>query len=61
MKNLNYGADYLYPHDFDIHFTTQEYMPDALKNTRFYQPADNEREKEQLRRMKQYWNDKYNY
>lgn len=38
MKELGYGKDYQYPHDYDDAFVTQEYFPDALAGTRFYHP-----------------------
>ncbi len=41
MKQMGYGADYKYPHDFPGHFVQQQYLPDALTDTRFWHPADN--------------------
>ena len=41
MKEMGYGADYKYPHDFPGHFVQQQYLPDQLVNTRFWTPADN--------------------
>jgi len=38
MKELGYGKDYQYPHDYDETFVTQEYFPDALAGRRFYHP-----------------------
>jgi putative ATPase len=38
MKELGYGKDYEYPHDYEETFVTQEYFPDALAGTRFYHP-----------------------
>ncbi len=38
MKELGYGKDYQYPHDYGDAFVTQEYFPDALAGTRFYHP-----------------------
>jgi putative ATPase len=46
MKELNYGKDYLYPHDFPNHYVNQSYLPEELKNISFYTPADNPREQE---------------
>lgn len=46
MKEMGYGADYKYPHDYPGHYIAQQYLPDALAATaRFYHPADNPREK----------------
>lgn len=44
MKEMGYGADYKYPHDFPGHYIAQQYLPDALTSARFYHPADNPRE-----------------
>ncbi len=41
MKQMGYGADYKYPHDFPGHWVAQQYLPDALTGTRFWQPAPN--------------------
>ncbi|MBP3535169.1 MAG: replication-associated recombination protein A, partial [Muribaculaceae bacterium] len=41
MKQMGYGADYKYPHDYPGHFVEQQYLPDALAGTRFWHPADN--------------------
>jgi putative ATPase len=44
MKNLNYGADYQYPHDLPGRFSAQDYLPEGLEHLHLYQPAENERE-----------------
>lgn len=49
MKKLNYGADYKYAHDFENHYVDQQYLPDKLVNTTFYEPAPNSKE-EQIRK-----------
>jgi len=46
MKELGYGKDYQYPHDYEDTFVTQEYFPDALAGTRFYYPKGAGFEKE---------------
>lgn len=45
MKNLHYGEDYLYPHDFPNNFVKQQYLPDAIANKRFWEAQDNVNEK----------------
>ena len=45
------GQNYLYPHDFENHYVRQQYLPDDLKNTRFYSYGDNKNEQA----AKQYW------
>jgi len=59
MKNLGYGKEYLYPHDFENHFKEQEYFPDKLSGTTLYQPADNLREKELKNYILSCWKHKY--
>ena len=44
MQELGYGKDYIYPHDYPGHFVPQQYLPDALLGSSFWQPADNPHE-----------------
>ena len=46
MKNIGYGKDYKYAHDFDNNFVEQEFLPEKIKGTKFYDPQDNPRENE---------------
>ena len=46
MKNLDYGAEYKYPHDYPYHYTVQEYFPDEVKNRKYYIPTEMGREKQ---------------
>lgn len=41
MKDMGYGHEYKYAHDFDNHFALQQYLPDALVGTRFWMPQQN--------------------
>lgn len=41
MKDIGYGADYKYPHDYPGHYVKQQYMPDELKNIRIWQCQNN--------------------
>ena len=61
MKELDYGKDYKYAHDFEGHFVEQEFMPAGLEGHRFYDPADNPREAELARRMAALWRGKYKH
>ncbi|MGH1337068.1 MAG: replication-associated recombination protein A [Aureispira sp.] len=61
MKQLDYGKDYLYSHDYPGNFVHQEYMPDAVTNTKLYDPGKNQREQAHRNYLKHYWKDKYNY
>lgn len=59
MKELNYGKDYKYAHDFEGHFVEQEFMPAGLEGHRFYEPSDNPKEAELARRIATLWRGKY--
>jgi putative ATPase len=61
MKNLNYGKGYKYAHEFENSFTEMEFMPEAIKNTRLYEPGKNAREDEIRKFLKERWKDKYDY
>ena len=59
MKNLNYGRDYKYAHDYEGNFVEQEFFPEGLEGTKFYNPADNAQEKAIADRIKARWKNKY--
>ncbi|MEK9957644.1 MAG: replication-associated recombination protein A [Flavobacteriaceae bacterium] len=59
MKELDYGKNYLYPHDYPNHSVAQEYMPDELQETPFYIPASNPAELRLRDYLKNIWGDKY--
>jgi putative ATPase len=61
MKELGYGDDYKYAHSFDNNFVLDEYLPDKIAQSNFYQPQDNPREKEFLLRLHNLWKGKYGY
>ena len=61
MKNLDYGKGYQYAHSHDNNFSEQEYLPDALAGTKFYDPGNNPRENELRNYLKKLWKDKYGY
>lgn len=61
MKELGYGEDYKYSHDYPGNFTHQEYLPDELVNTPFYEPGENARERQTKDFLNQRWQGKYNY
>ena len=55
MKDLGYGKDYKYPHDFPEHFVEEEYLPEEnLKGRNYYRPADLGFEREIKKRL-EYW------
>ncbi len=61
MKEMNYGKNYQYSHMGEGNFIPQEYLPDAIKGTAFYQPGTNAREQELLKFLSQRWKGKYGY
>jgi putative ATPase len=61
MKNLNYGKEYKYAHSFDNNFIDQEFLPDQIAETKFYEPGNNTREQEQRNYLKKLWKEKYGY
>ncbi|MFA7226477.1 MAG: replication-associated recombination protein A [Dysgonamonadaceae bacterium] len=58
MKELDYGKDYKYPHDFEDHFVEQDYLPREIKSRRFWEPQDNPSEAKLKARMKKLWGNK---
>lgn len=61
MKDLDYGKGYHYAHDYRNNFVAMEFLPDAIKGTRFYEPGKNPREEELRTYLKKLWDKKYNY
>lgn len=55
MKSLNYGREYLYPHDFPNNFVKQQYKPDQLKDTRFWDAQDNPSEAKHIDFLNKRW------
>lgn len=60
MKNLNYGKEYKYAHSYPGNFIEQQFMPDTLKNTRFYRPQNNPQENSILKRLRFWWKNRFN-
>lgn len=61
MKELNYGKEYQYAHSYEGNFVAQEFMPDTISGTKFYEPGNNPRENEQRKLLQQLWKEKYGY
>ncbi|MBN9285091.1 MULTISPECIES: replication-associated recombination protein A [Flavobacterium] len=61
MKELGYGEEYKYAHDYANNFVDQEFLPEDLQNTIFYEPGNNSRENSTREFLKNRWKDKYNY
>ena len=61
MKELGYGEDYKYSHDYHNNFVAQEFLPNEIKNTKFYDPGNNQRENSLRSFLKKLWGGKYGY
>jgi putative ATPase len=61
MKELGYGDEYQYAHDYQNNFVEQEFLPDDIKETKFYDPGVNSRENGTREFLKNRWKDKYKY
>lgn len=61
MKELGYGEEYKYSHDYANNFAEQEFLPDAIANTPIYTPGNNSRENGTREFLKNRWKDKYGY
>ncbi len=61
MKELGYGDNYKYAHNYDLNFAVQEFLPEEIKNTKLYDPANNSRENAHREFLKQRWKNKYGY
>ncbi len=61
MKDMNYGKDYQYSHNGEGNFIEQEYLPEKITGTAFYEPGNNARENEIRKFLKERWKQKYNY
>lgn len=59
MKEIGYGNEYIYPHDFPNSFADQNYLPDEIQERIFYQPKENPQELTILQRLKSWWKRKY--
>ncbi len=61
MKQMNYGKDYEYAHQYENNFIEQEFLPEKISGTRFYDPGKNARENELREFLKRRWKEKYGY
>ena len=61
MKELGYGKDYQYAHDYEGNFAFQDYLPDELQGETFYEPSDNPRENVLREYLKKHWGTRYGY
>ena len=61
MKELGYGDNYKYAHNYENNFANQEFLPKEIENTKLYDPGDNTRENAHREFLKQRWKGKYDY
>lgn len=61
MKQLGYGKEYEYAHNYEGNFVAHEFLPEQIKGTTFYKPGNNPRENSLRNYLKQLWEDKYDF
>lgn len=61
MKKEGYGKGYAYSHNYENNFSPQEYLPNEISGTAFFQPGNNVREEELRKFLRSLWKDKYRY
>jgi len=61
MKELDYGKQYKYSHDYPQNFAHQEFLPEEIKDTKLYEPGQNQREQASREFLKSRWKEKYGY
>jgi putative ATPase len=61
MKQLDYGKNYQYAHNYENNFANMEFLPEEIKNTVIYNPGKNAREEELRKFLKLRWKEKYGY
>ncbi|MFN0729779.1 replication-associated recombination protein A [Polaribacter gochangensis] len=61
MKDLDYGKNYKYAHNYESNFANQEFLPEEISTTKLYEPGNNPRENAFREVLKNRWKDKYKY
>jgi putative ATPase len=61
MKNIGYGKNYKYAHSFEGNFAELDFLPEAIRGTKIYDPGNNARENESKEKLKKLWGDRYKY
>lgn len=61
MKELGYGKDYQYAHNYDGNFVPHEFLPDEIKSSSLYIPGNNPKENNLKKYLTNLWKDKYNF
>ena len=61
MKELGYGDNYAYAHDYEKAFVAHEFLPEEIVGTTLYQPGNNAKENQLKSYLKSLWKDKYDF
>ena len=61
MKQLGYGKEYEYAHNYEGNFVAHEFLPEEIKGTTFYRPGNNPKENALKNYLKQLWKEKYDF
>ena len=61
MKEIGYGENYKYSHNYDNNFVSQEFLPKEIVDTKLYDPGNNARENAHRDFLKARWKEKYGY
>ncbi len=61
MKDLGYGNEYMYAHNYENNFAEQEFLPTEIAGTTFYEPGNNPRENSSREFLRNRWKSKYGY
>src|SRR5690606_10739182 len=61
MKELGYGENYQYAHNYEGNFVAHEFLPEEISGTKFYDPGNNPKENQYRAYLKSLWKGKYKY
>lgn len=61
MKQLDYGKNYKYAHNYEGNFVKQQFLPEEVKNTKFFEPQQNPAEEKIKQKLRQDWGEEYGY
>jgi putative ATPase len=61
MKDLDYGKEYQYSHNYPNNFIAQEFLPNEISGTKLYEPGENQRENQFKELLKNRWKNRYDY
>lgn len=61
MKNIGYGKNYKYAHSYEGNFADLDFLPEAIRGTKIYNPGNNPKEYESKEKLKKLWGDRYKY